>query len=166
MNFGIILTQFYINFSRQEHQIKLSWVAIKSYSDQLSAYTPFHFSFTVPLSSKKRIFKYQGRIQGGGRECRKIPIYSPIKFYNEEGCSLKSIYKNLLQLFSLLSEQNALLFSVINIENRIYREELKESLGMDFFSPFQPEREFKVYKSCKCSQIIWNLTITYLDNVL
>ena len=43
---------------------------------------------------------------------------------------------------------------VIAIENRIYREELKESLGINFFSPFQPEREFKVYKSCKCSQII------------
>ena len=43
-----------------------------------------------------------------------------------------------------------------SIENRIYREELKESLGMNFFSPFQPEREFKVYKSCKCSQIIWS----------
>ena len=42
----------------------------------------------------------------------------------------------------------------ISIENRIYREELKESLGMNFVSPFQPEREFKVYKSCKCSQII------------
>ena len=42
----------------------------------------------------------------------------------------------------------------ITIENRIYREELKESLSMNFFSPFQPEREFKVYKSCKCSQII------------
>ena len=40
-------------------------------------------------------------------------------------------------------------------ENRIYiRGELRESLGMKFFSPFQPEREFKVYKSCKCSQII------------
>ena len=42
----------------------------------------------------------------------------------------------------------------MGIENRIYREELKESLGMNFFSPFQTEREFKVYKSCKCSQII------------
>ena len=41
-----------------------------------------------------------------------------------------------------------------HIENRIYREELKEFLGMNFVSPFQPEREFKVYKSCKCSQII------------
>ena len=41
------------------------------------------------------------------------------------------------------------------IENRIYiREEFKESLGMNFVSPFQPEREFKVYKSCKGSQII------------
>ena len=38
----------------------------------------------------------------------------------------------------------------IAIENRIYiRGEFKESLGMNFFSPFQPEREFKVYKSCK-----------------
>ena len=44
--------------------------------------------------------------------------------------------------------------NVRGIENRIYREELKESLGMNFFSPFQPEREFKLYKSCKCSQII------------
>ena len=41
------------------------------------------------------------------------------------------------------------------IENRIYiRVEFKESLGMNFFSPFQPERKFKVYKSCKCSQFI------------
>ena len=40
-------------------------------------------------------------------------------------------------------------------ENRIFiRGEFRESLGMNFFSPFQPEREFKVYKSCKCSQII------------
>ena len=34
---------------------------------------------------------------------------------------------------------------------------LENPLGMNFFSPFQPEREFKVqimFKSCKCSQII------------
>ena len=43
----------------------------------------------------------------------------------------------------------------IDIENRIYiRGEFKESLVMNFFSPFQHEREFKVYRSCKCSQII------------
>ena len=43
----------------------------------------------------------------------------------------------------------------IYIDNRIYiREELKESLGMNFFSPFHPERVFKMYKSCKCSQIM------------
>ena len=44
--------------------------------------------------------------------------------------------------------------TIIVIEKRIYREELKESLGMDFFSPLQPDRELKVYKSRKCSQII------------
>ena len=43
---------------------------------------------------------------------------------------------------------------VISIENRIYREELIESLGINFVSPFQPEREFKVCKLCKCSHII------------
>ena len=57
----------------------------------------------------------------------------------------------------LLGEQKCVEFVVYNriklIENRIYREELKESLDMNFFSPFQPEREFKVYKSCKCSQM-------------
>ena len=32
-------------------------------------------------------------------------------------------------------------------ENRIYiRVEFRQSLGMSFVSPFQPEREFKVYK--------------------
>ena len=74
------------------------------------------------LKFKEKKVKYQGRIQGGGRNVvkrlkppphpGKIPIYSPVKFYNEEGCSLKSIYKNLLQLFSL-SKENSLLFSVI-----------------------------------------------------
>ena len=40
-------------------------------------------------------------------------------------------------------------------ENRIYiKVEFRQSLGMNFVSPFQPEREFKVYKSCKCLQII------------
>ena len=40
---------------------------------------------------------------------------------------------------------------VISKENRIYiRVEFRQSLGMNFVSPFQPEREFKVYKSCKC----------------
>ena len=45
--------------------------------------------------------------------------------------------------------------NTINKENRIYiGVEFRQSLGMKFVSPFQPEREFKVYKSCKCSQII------------
>ena len=60
----------------------------------------------------------------------------------------------IMELF-LSSDVLTVVFNKINtIENRIYSEELKESLGMNFFSPFQPEREFKVYKSCKCSQII------------
>ena len=44
---GIIFTQFYINFLRQKHQIDDFLV---SFNSQVSAYTPFHFSFTVPLT--------------------------------------------------------------------------------------------------------------------
>ena len=57
-----------------------------------------------------------------------------------------STFKTIFDYFTLSSQP---------IENRIYiREEFKESLGVNFFSVFKPEREFKVYKSCKCSQII------------
>ena len=40
-------------------------------------------------------------------------------------------------------------------ENRLYIEwNLSNPLCMNFVGPFQPEREFKVYNSCKCSQVI------------
>ena len=57
-------------------------------------------------------------------------------------------YNNLkkLKISTLTSRQR---------EYRIYiRMEFKKTLGMNLFSLFQSEREFKVYKSCKCSQII------------
>ena len=58
-------------------------------------------------------------------------------------------------IFVLINREMYTFILVVCIENRIYiREELKESLGMNLFSFFQPEREFKVCKSCKCSQII------------
>jgi len=52
--FGIILTQFYVNFSRQEHQIDVLKVSFNSWDSQVSAYTSFHFSFTVPLNKNLR----------------------------------------------------------------------------------------------------------------
>ena len=63
-------------------------------------------------------------------------------------------WKRLCEGFSC--ESGIRLFLIgISIENRIYiRVELRQSLGMHFVISFQPEREFKVYKSCKCSQII------------
>ena len=43
-------------------------------------------------------------------------------------------------------DHNCRSIKVTTTENRIYiRGEFRESLGMNFFSPFQPEREFKVY---------------------
>ena len=54
IRFGIILTQFYINFSRQEHQIGVLYESFNSWDSQVSSYTPFHFSFTVPL--RPRLF--------------------------------------------------------------------------------------------------------------
>ena len=54
MNFRINLTQFYINFSRQEHQIDVLYVLFNAWDSQVSFYTPFHISFTVPLSKKMK----------------------------------------------------------------------------------------------------------------
>ena len=70
IRFGIILTQFYINFSRQEHQIDVFYVSFKTWDSQVSAYTPFHFSFTVPLTlSLLGTWKpgYAGAGGGGGQ---------------------------------------------------------------------------------------------------
>ena len=48
-----------------------------------------------------------------------------------------------------------ILYTGLGKKNRIYiRVEFRQSLGMNFVSSFQPEREFKVYTSCKCSQIM------------
>ena len=49
ISFGIILTQFQVNFSRQEHQINVLKVSFNAWDSQVSAYTPSHFSFTVPF---------------------------------------------------------------------------------------------------------------------
>ena len=40
-------------------------------------------------------------------------------------------------------------------QNRDYnRREIRLSISMDLFSPLEPEKEFKVYNSCKCLQIL------------
>ena len=50
MNFRINLTQFYINFSRQDHQIEVLKVSFNAWDSQVSFHTTFHFSLPVPLS--------------------------------------------------------------------------------------------------------------------
>ena len=45
--FSYILTQFYINFSRQEHQIDVLYVSFNAWDSQVSSYTPSIF----PLQS-------------------------------------------------------------------------------------------------------------------
>ena len=77
-------------------------------------------------------------------------MYLSVSKQNKKGLVLSQKLWN----YSLLNHSSKLELYTRGIENRIYREEFKESLGMNFFSPFQPVRELKVYKSCKCSQII------------
>ena len=50
IDFRIIFTQFYINFSRQEHQKDVLYVSFNAWDFQVSSYIPFHFSFTVFLT--------------------------------------------------------------------------------------------------------------------
>jgi len=45
-------TVLYVNFSRQEYQIDVLYVLFNSWDYQVSSYTPFHFSFTVPSISR------------------------------------------------------------------------------------------------------------------
>ena len=53
-------------------------------------------------------------------------------------CIIKEVIFPIKTLFFIFN-------GIVGKENRIYiRGEFKESLGMNFFSPFQPEREFKV----------------------
>ena len=87
------------------------------------------------------------------------PFY---KYWSGDTATRTSQYKNFL--VNLLKEKGVErvldaacgtgVDSIMLIEQVLIRGEFRESLGMNFFSPFQPEREFKVYKSCKCSQII------------
>ena len=41
---GIILTRFYIKFSRQEHQIAVLYVSFNACDSQVSSYSPLNFS--------------------------------------------------------------------------------------------------------------------------
>ena len=47
---------FFINFSRQEHKIDVLYISFKPWDSQVSSYTPFYFSFTVPLRLLKITF--------------------------------------------------------------------------------------------------------------
>ena len=58
-----------MNFSRQEHQIDVLYVSFNAWDSQVSSYTPFHFSFTVPLRishskvfSSECFYRLQGRL--------------------------------------------------------------------------------------------------------
>ena len=52
----------------------------------------------------------------------------------------------------------------VNNEKRIYiRMEFRQSIGMNFVSPFQPKKEFKVYKSCKLYAVEYINAVCSLD---
>ena len=58
MDFCINLTQFYINFSRQKHQLHQLYVLYVTLTPEILRpfiLHPFYFSFTVPLKMKLHI---------------------------------------------------------------------------------------------------------------
>ena len=55
MNFRINLIHFYINFSRQEHQIDVLYISFNFWDSQVSSFTPIHFYFTVPLTTDQAV---------------------------------------------------------------------------------------------------------------
>ena len=78
-----------------------------------------------------------------------IPPYFYLKPYFFNRDTLRCLLKVPFHLFyNILQRRPA------TKENRIYIRVEFRILWYEFVSPFQSEREFKVYKSCKCSQII------------
>ena len=92
-------------------------------------------------------------LKGGGKRRYKISAFF---------AAFRSVHKSLSWNFArelrhiLMEFAQQVIFIIcgLSIENKIYiRVEFRESLGMNFVSPFQPERKFKVYKSCKCYKL-------------
>ena len=89
-----------------------------------------------------------------------------IKIKDQDQNQDKNLYQsNTWSQLTLLSQYTVTTWSQLNLvswyevtpgqrEQIIHRVEFKQSLGMNIVSPFEPEREFKVYNSCKSSQII------------
>ena len=72
-NFRINLTKFYINFLRQEHQIYVLYVSFNVWDSQVSSYTHFYFSFTVPLI--KTIYNFNLHFISG---YHKLNVFWPV----------------------------------------------------------------------------------------
>ena len=83
------------------------------------------------------------------------------KFKKWKTMKIRHLIFLLLPPPSLLNESSE--SRLKGIENRIYiRGEFKESLGMNIFSPFQPEREFKVYKHVNVHKLY---AVEYINTV-
>ena len=64
IRFGLILTQYYIKFSRQDHHIIVFHVLFKSWDSHVSAYTPISFFLYSPF--KARFTTVLCRLLSGG----------------------------------------------------------------------------------------------------
>ena len=51
----------FVEYGLFKHQIDVLYVSFKNWDSQVSAYTPFHFSFTVPLSASKKYASHSRR---------------------------------------------------------------------------------------------------------
>ena len=98
-------------------------------------------------------------LQGSTDQNKNIIIF--IHYYLTKNTKPKSEFKSFFSILFWLKTSFKCWILILK-ENRInIRAEFSTSFGMNFVSTFQPEREFKMYKSCKCSQnIIWFIVIT------
>ena len=100
IRFGIILTQFYINFSRQEHQIDVLYVTFKTWDSQVSAYTPFHLSFTAPSRQTKKIINSIS-------SWMICPTWK-VNFQSKWSSSYETVFYALFVLYSFLTNSEAI----------------------------------------------------------
>ena len=110
MNFRINLTQFYLNFSRKEHQIDVFYVSFNAWDSQVLSYTPFNFSFTVPLRISYTPFNFSFTVpfrislyesqafQYLNRGLLKITLTVPLKGVSVQGLIVKYVCVNLFNI--------------------------------------------------------------------
>ena len=156
MNFRLNLAQFYINFSRQEHQIDVLYVSLNAWDSQVSLY-PLSFFLYSP-------FKEGGGVVTFSLICLELFVnneqtnFTKIKFKTRQ---MKMFWKT--KTFWIEKKMLLISFRSLTITKRVFFEQKNHKLKRSFFlkkvergidpesvylQPFQFSQTLPFYPQC------------------